>query len=288
MYVHCGVCESCGRCGDGALKALHFHQDRAGLTHRGAVDTFDLDERVRTRCVGVGSDLSGTYVSISTTWVRWVEYLIVLDRYRELVWYCSVHGACVWTEERPWSCLDSTKTHAQPHYVIYKQVHLYVLRRHTFKTVSKRPCFQFLLFFFFTHHTEFGRKTAQSPMIAVEAVWIVKSTTCHLKMYARCDQCLKQNHWWILQLWWSCLLSKKNQTNKKKLISHQPSVVNPVDWLQLMRDVQLSHFGSKKSACKATIFGRICQLWHSSWSLNCNYFHFHSQQQTPRCGGKLG
>lgn len=27
--------------GDGALKALHFHHDRAGLTHRGAVDTFD-------------------------------------------------------------------------------------------------------------------------------------------------------------------------------------------------------------------------------------------------------
>lgn len=130
-------------------KPFIFTRTCAGLTHRGAVDAFDLDERVRTRCVEVGSDLSGTYVSISTTWVRWVEYLIVLDRYRELVWYCSVHGACVWTEERPWSCLDSTKTHAQPHYVMYKQVHLYVLRRHTFKTVSKRPCFQFLLFFFF-------------------------------------------------------------------------------------------------------------------------------------------
>lgn len=139
-------------------------------------------------------------------------------RYRELVWYCSVHGASVWTEKRPWSRLDSTKTHAQPHYVMYKQVHLHVLRRHTFKTVSKRPCFQFLLRLF-THHTEFGRKTAQSFVIAVEAVWIVKSTTCHLKMDVRWDLCLKQKlpHRCTLQMWWSCLLSKTKQ--KKKAFS---------------------------------------------------------------------
>lgn len=153
---------------------------RRADTHRGAVDTFD-------RTVRVGKERGRIWVEpiycINIYNMSSLSRIPDSVRYRELVWYCSVHGACVWTEERPWSCLDSTKTHAQPHYVIYKQVHLYVLRRHTFKTGSKRPCFQFLLCFFYTHYTEFGRKTAQSFVIAVEAVWIVKSTTCHLKMY---------------------------------------------------------------------------------------------------------
>lgn len=108
-----------------------------------------------------GSDLSGIYIFISTTWVRWVEYLIVLYRYRELVWILL--GAwsscvCVWTRRAAavpsWQHEKHTHT---PHYVMYKQVHLHVLRRHIQKGLVVFFFPSFLLsvcrvFFSHTHH----------------------------------------------------------------------------------------------------------------------------------------
>lgn len=86
-----------------------------------------------------------------------------------------------------------------------------------------------------------------------------------------------------LQLWRSCLLSKK----KKKL--DFPSAFSCEScWLTSSHArCPVKSLWIEESACKATISGRICQLWHSSWSLNCSYFHFRSQQ-TPRCGRKTG
>lgn len=159
---------------------LRWHSDTQGRGRHFWLDNID----------GTGHGGSGQewnlYI-ISTTWVRWVEYLIVLDRYRELVWYCSVHGACVWTEQRPRSCLDSTKTHAQPHDVIYTNKSTYMCFEGTLlKRCQKGLVFSFhVCLFFCTHHTEFGRKTAQSFVIAVEAVWIARSTTCHWKKCMR-------------------------------------------------------------------------------------------------------
>lgn len=86
---------------------------------------------------------------------------------------------------------------------------------------------------------------------------------------------------------------KKNKTTTTKNIDVRHSCDDPAFscescWLTSSHArCPVKSLWIETSACKATIFGRICQLWHSSWSLNCHYFHFHSQQ-APRSGRKLG
>lgn len=86
---------------------------------------------------------------------------------------------------------------------------------------------------------------------------------------------------------------KKNKTTTTKNIDVRHSCDDPAFscescWLTSSHArCPVKSLRIETSACKATIFGRICQLWHSSWSLNCHYFHFHSQQ-APRSGRKLG